>query len=195
MLNIKCLENEALLIKKSQAGDGEAFGELVRHYEKFVYNTAYGFLTNPDDAFDVSQEAFIKAWRSIEGFREKSLFSTWLYRITVNTAKDALEKRSRLRLEMSSTDEEGETLDLPDVSTPESDFIKKETSEELYRAINSLDDTAREFIILRDVNSLTYEEISALTETEIGTVKSRINRAREKLKEKLREQNKAFEVK
>ena len=97
MLNIKCLENEALLIKKSQAGDGEAFGELVRHYEKFVYYTAYGFLTNPDDAFDVSQEAFIKAWRSIEGFREKSLFSTWLYRITVNTAKDALEKRSRLR--------------------------------------------------------------------------------------------------
>lgn len=186
--------NEKFLVAKAKNGDGEAFGELVRFYEKFVYNTAYGFLFSPHDAFDVSQEAFIKAWRSINSFKGDSAFSTWLYRITVNTAKDALFAKAR-RKELSSTDSEGEIIDTPAPDTPETEYIRKERREELMRAIDTLDEDAREIIILRELDGLSYEEIAELLKIELGTVKSRLSRARARLSQKLLEQNEKFFVK
>lgn len=187
-------ENEKLLVARAKKGDGEAFGELVRFYEKFVYNTAYAFLFSADDAFDVSQDAFIKAWRGINNFKGDSAFSTWLYRIVVNTAKDAISRRGKRR-ELSSTDSEGEIIDAPAPDTPEAEYIKKESREELFQAIDTLDEDAREIIILRELDGLSYEEIATLLGLELGTVKSRLSRARAKLSEKLMEQNEKFFVK
>lgn len=191
---MKCPENEKFLVARAKNGDGEAFGELVRFYEKFVYNTAYGFLFSADDAFDVSQDAFIKAWRGINSFKGDSAFSTWLYRITVNTAKDAIFARAKRR-ELSSTDSEGEIIDTPSPDTPEAEYIRKERRDELLCAIDTLDEGAREIIILRELDGLSYEEIATLLGLELGTVKSRLSRARAKLSEKLLEQNEKFFVK
>ncbi|MBQ7897353.1 MAG: sigma-70 family RNA polymerase sigma factor [Clostridia bacterium] len=192
---MQSMDKEKVYLEKARCGDGEAFGELVRFYESFVYNTAYGFMLNPDDAFDVAQDAFLKAWRGIKDFKGSSAFSTWLYRITVNTAKDALALKKKRGAELSSTLEEGEILDTPDLNTPETAFIEKESREELKRAIDSLDDSMREIIILRELNEMSYEEISEALDTELGTVKSRLSRAREKLREKILEQKENFSVK
>lgn len=187
--------NEKSLLEKAREGDGEAFGELVRLYEKFVYNTAYGFLLNADDAFDASQNAFLKAWRAIKGFKGESSFSTWLYRITANCAKDALYERNKKSVALSSTDDEGTEADIPVTDTPESQYIKKEEGEELRRAIEMLDGDSREIIVLRELSGLSYNEIANTLEVELGTVKSRLNRARARLREILLEQKDKASVK
>ena len=192
---MQSMDKEKMYLEKARLGDGEAFGELVRFYESFVYNTAYGFMLNPDDSFDVAQDAFLKAWRGIKDFKGSSAFSTWLYRITANTAKDALALKKKRASELSSTLEDGEVLDTPDLSTPEKAFIEKESHEELIKALNSLDEAMREIVILRELNGLSYEEISAILDVELGTVKSRLSRAREKLREKILEQKEKFPVK
>ncbi len=184
---MKSQVSEKLLLEKAVKGDGEAFGELVRLYEKFVYNTAYGFLLHADDAFDVSQNAFLKAWRAIKGFKGESSFSTWLYRITVNCAKDSLAERNKKRLELSSTDDE-KVLDIPVSETPEKEYVRKEEVAELRRAIDALDEDMKEIIVLRELSGLSYDEISKTLAIELGTVKSRLNRARTRLREILLEQ-------
>ncbi len=179
---------EKELVSLAKKGNGSAYGELIKKHEKFIYNTAYGFVLNADDAFDISQESFIKAWKNISNFEEKSSFSTWLYRITVNTAKDYLISKSKkpsLLLEEEVTD----------LTSPESEYIKKETLSEIERAVSLLDEDLREIIILRELDSLTYDEISQLLQIELGTVKSRLSRARAKLRTFLREQNEEFFVK
>lgn len=192
---MESMDKENVYLEKARLGDGEAFGELVRFYESFVYNTAYGFMLNPDDAFDVAQDAFLKAWRGIKDFKGNSAFSTWLYRITVNTAKDALTLKNKRGAELSSTLEEGEVMDTPDTETPEKALVEKERREELKKAIDSLDVSMREIVILRELNGLSYEEISMILDVELGTVKSRLSRAREKLREILLEQKEIFGVK
>ena len=192
---MESMDKENVYLEKARLGDGEAFGELVRFYESFVYNTAYGFMLNPDDAFDVAQDAFLKAWRGIKDFKGTSAFSTWLYRITVNTAKDALTLKNKRGAELSSTLEEGEVMDTPDTETPEKALVEKERREALKRAIDSLDVSMREIVILRELNGLSYEEISMILDVELGTVKSRLSRAREKLREILLEQKEIFGVK
>lgn len=189
---MESMDKENVYLEKARLGDGEAFGELVRFYESFVYNTAYGFMLNPDDAFDVAQDAFLKAWRGIKDFKGTSAFSTWLYRITVNTAKDALTLKNKRGAELSSTLEEGEVMDTPDTETPEKALVEKERREELKKAIDSLDVSMREIVILRELNGLSYEEISMILDVELGTVKSRLSRAREKLREILLEQKEIF---
>lgn len=191
---MKSMDNEKLLIAKAQDGDGEAFGELVRFYERFVYNTAYGFLLSPEDAFDIAQDAFIKAWRSVKSFKGESAFSTWLYRITVNTAKDAISAKARRR-ELFSVDTAGNALSIPTDDTPEREYIRKEESEALRLAIDELDNASREIIVLRELDGLTYEQIALTLGLEMGTVKSRLSRAREKLVRKLGEQNETTGVK
>ncbi len=185
----KC-EREERLIESAQKGNAEAFGDLVRHYEKFVFNIALSYMSNYDDAFDVAQDAFIKAWRRIDTFKGDSAFSTWLYRICSNTAKDALVQRNKAYCE-------GELEEhIPDRSkTPEESAIENERAEELRRALNMLEPHMREMIILREFEELSYSEISEHLGLELGTVKSRLNRARERLREILSEQNSKRAVK
>ncbi len=185
----KC-DNEEKLIKEALKGNAAAFGDLVRYYEKFVFNVAFSFMTNYDDAFDVAQETFIKAWRKLSLFKGDSAFSTWLYRITVNTSKDALSQRNR-RWSEGEADEH-----IPSHhETPEENAIREENARELKKALDSLDSDMREIVILREIEELSYSEISNLLGIEMGTVKSRLSRAREKLREILREQNCTIPVK
>lgn len=185
----KC-DNEEKLVKEAIKGNTLAFGELVRHYEKFVFNVAYSFTANYDDAFDVAQDSFIKAWKKLSLFKGEASFSTWLYRITANTAKDLLAERNRRQHE-SEADEH-----IPSqYETPEERAIREENARELRQALDALDPEMREILVLRELEQLSYTEISELLGLEMGTVKSRLSRAREKLREILREQNHGFPVK
>lgn len=188
-------EDEGLyhLVERAKAGDDEAFSELVQHYEKFVYNTACKALSaggrSVDVADDVAQSAFIKAWRNLKNFRGDCSFSTWLYRITVNTARDLLRMESR-RPTVSLTRDDGEEDDgseweVPVTSgdaVPEDSLDRKETILAVRRAIEELDEEHRQVIVMRDLHELSYKDIADILGLEIGTVRSRINRGRQKLK-------------
>jgi len=187
------------LIEQAKNGDSFAFGQLVELYEKFVYNTAYRTLNlsgcGTSDAEDITQAAFLKAWRSLSAFRGDCTFSTWLYRITQNTAKDYI--RSHIRHEtVSLTVEDSEngeemTIDVPVTEgdeIPEESLEKKELILAVRRAIDQLPEDQKRVIILRDIHELPYSEIAEMLGMEIGTVKSRINRGRQALKTILEKQ-------
>lgn len=177
-------ELEERLIKESLSGNAESFGDLVRHYERFVFNIAFSYMTNYDDAFDVAQDSFVKAWQRLSSFKGVSAFSTWLYRITVNTAKDALSERNR-REKDSEIDER-----IPsELETPEEKMLREESARQLKKALDTLDPDMREILVLREFEEMSYAEISRCLNIEEGTVKSRLSRARERLREILREQN------
>jgi len=181
------------LVERAKADDDEAFSELVLHYERFVYNTAAKALSaggrSVDVADDVAQAAFIKAWRNIKSFRGDCTFSTWLYRITVNTARDLLRVESR-RPTVSLTrdddsDDNGSEWDVPLTSgdtVPEDALDRKEAIIAVRRAIEDLPEEHRQVIVMRDLHELSYQEISEILGIEMGTVRSRINRGRQKLK-------------
>lgn len=177
-------EFEERLIKEALSGRADSFGDLVRHYEKFVFNVAFSYMANYDDAFDVAQDSFVKAWQKLSSFKGVSAFSTWLYRITVNTAKDSLSERNR-------REKEGEIDErIPsDWETPEEKILREESVQQLRQALNSLDTDMREILVLREFEGMSYIEISQCLGIETGTVKSRLNRARERLREIIREQN------
>ena len=186
-------ENIADLVRQAQNGDDDAFSELVRHYEKFVYNTACKALSaggrSIDGADDIAQSAFIKAWRNLSLFRGECTFSTWLYRITVNTARDMLRYESRrgtVSLVKDTEDEDdGSEWDVPVTSgdtIPEDAMERKEAILAVRRAIEELPEDQRQVIVMRDLHELSYQEIADKLGIELGTVRSRINRGRQKLK-------------
>ena len=185
-----------LLLKKSLKGDNEAFGELILKYENFVYNTVYHAIGNRDDAFDVSQEVFIKAFRALKNFRGDCKFSTWLYRIAINASKDYIREKSKRRTVSLSdwTDEENGNKP-PDIiedsidAKPEESYERNETRDSVRKAIANLSEDHRNVIVLRDIEGYSYEEIADMLNLEIGTVKSRISRARNAIKENLKEWN------
>lgn len=180
-------DKEQKFIKKCVNGDLKAFDELIEKYEKTAYNIAFRMLKNPEDAMDVSQEAFIKVFKSIKTFNFESAFSTWLYRIVTNTCLDFLRKRNTNVYSIDNpihTDEGEIERDIPDESdTPEELLEKKLTKELVNNSISKLDENHRVVIILRDIQGFSYEEISKIIDCSIGTVKSRINRARKNLKD------------
>lgn len=178
---------ETYLVERARRGDVEAFGALVQTHEKKIYNMAYRMLGNPDDAFDAAQEAFTKAFFSLESFKGTSSFSTWLYRIAVNICLDELRRRKRnkvLPLDAPLSLSEGEIpRELPSASdTPEQILSRKELLRDIQKSILSLSPEHRLAITLRDMQGLSYEEIANLTGASLGTVKSRIHRARHALK-------------
>ena len=178
-------EEELRLLRRVQSGEAEAFEELVRAHEKTVYNLALRMLGDPQDAEDISQEAFLKAWRSLPEFRGESKFSVWLYRIVSNLCLDRLRRRSR-RPESSLTteDEDGEQpqWDVPDESlSPERLLERKLTREAVQRGLETLPAEQRQILLLREIRGMSYEEIGEALDLEPGTVKSRIFRARKKL--------------
>ncbi len=188
------LSQEWQLIKRCKAGDREAFNEIIGNYQKKVINIAYHFLGNYTEAIDLTQDAFIRAYLSIRRFRQDSSFYTWLYRITVNLCKNRLKYRKRHGFyQKRSLDEpleleEGSVrLDLATGKpSPRESLESKEKISLIRQAIDSLEETQRTVLILRDREMMRYEEIARVLKCEVGTVKSRLHRAREILKEKLK---------
>lgn len=182
---------EKLLIKKSKKGDIFAFEELINNYEKKAYNIAYRMMNNEEDAKDMTQEALIKIYKSIKSFREESTFSTWLYRIVTNVCLDELRRRKKMEtipLEINTEGDKG-TIRFEigaDEETPEDLYEQAELRQVILSMINSLKEDYRTVIILRDMQGFSYEEISIILGCSLGTIKSRINRARNALKDKLR---------
>ena len=164
------------------AGDADAFEPLVRAHEKAVYNLALRFLEKPEDAEDAAQEAFVKAYRSLESFQRESRFSTWLYRIVTNVCLDMLRARRRRQerpLEVENDEEERETLEIPDERfSPERLLDRKLTREAVQRGLNALSEEGRSVLLLREIRGMSYEEIGETLGLEPGTVRSRIFRAR-----------------
>ena len=176
-------DEEKILIRKAQRGDVSAFESLVTANEGFVYNLALRTLRNETDAEDAAQEVFIKAWTSLGSFRGDSKFSVWLYRICGNVCTDMLRRRhDSLSLTLSDDDEGDTEMDIADSApTPHEALEKKERSAALQRALDALPEDYRKAILLREAGGMSYDEIAAALKIDIGTVKSRIFRARKKL--------------
>lgn len=179
-------EEVAVLVKKSRRGNTDAFGELVEIYQKFVYGTVLSDLKNREDAEDVSQEVFIKAWKGISEFRQDSTFATWLYKIAKNAVRDFVRKNEKRISPAPDGEEELQTVS-SDADTPEQAALKHEEKSELMAIIDALPEEQREAITYRDLMGITYLEIADITGVTVGTVKSRISRAREALKKKISE--------
>ena len=185
------------LIRKAKQGDMHAFEELILKHEKIVYNVALRMMNHGEDAKDISQEVFLKAYRSLSNFDERSAFSTWLYRITHNTCIDEMRKRKGKQsysLEEELENEEGsmQRQIADEGDTPEESLLREEQKSEILQALDNLSAEHKAAIILRDVKGLSYEEIAEILELSLGTVKSRISRGRNQLKKeilKMREQN------
>ena len=178
-------EEEAAVIKRILEGDINAFELLMTAYEKNVYNLALRMCSNPEDAADMTQEAFIKAYNSLPSFRGDSKFSVWLYRIVSNVCLDFLRKQKRRpSVSLSLEDESGESVELqiPDESASPHKLLEQKLSREaVRRGLNELPPEHRQILILRELQGLSYDEISEALGLESGTVKSRIFRARKKL--------------
>lgn len=190
-------QKEKELIAKAKQGDLSAFEALILKHEKIVYNVALRMMNHSEDARDISQEVFLKAYRSLAQFDERAAFSTWLYRITHNTCIDEMRKRKGKQsysLEEELENEDGtmqrQVADAGD--TPEKRLLREEKKSEILRALDTLSAEHKAAIVLRDIKGLSYEEIAEILELSLGTVKSRISRARNQLKTeiiKIREQN------
>lgn len=178
-------EQEASIVGRVLNGDANAFEKLVLEYEKNVYGIALRMTGNPEDAADMTQEAFIKAYNSLSGFRGDSKFSVWLYRIVSNVCLDFLRSRNRRpTVSLYVEDEEGEEaeLDIADESqSPEVLLERSLTREGVRRGLDALPPDYRQILLLREIQGLSYEEISQSLDLEVGTVKSRIFRARKRL--------------
>lgn len=181
--------DEQAIIERVLAGDNNAFGELVDAYQTKVYNLALRMCGNQEDAFDLSQEAFFRAWRGLSGFQRESAFSTWLFRLTANVCLDYLRaKKRRPTVSLTTVDEEGEEaqLDVPDPGkSPEEVLLAAEDRAALARAMNELPVEYRQILTLRAIDDLSYAEIGEILKLREGTVKSRLSRARLALRNKL----------
>jgi len=178
-------EEESRIVQKVIKGDVNAFETLVLAYEKNVYNIALRMTGNSEDASDMTQETFIKAYNSLQSFRGDSKFSVWLYRIATNVCLDFLRSKSRRpTVSLSVEDNEGDEvqLDVADESqSPELLLDRQMTRESVRRGLETLSPEYRQILLLREIQGLSYEEISQALGLEAGTVKSRIFRARKKL--------------
>jgi len=180
-------QEEKNIIQKVIAGDKNAYEELVLANQKNVYNLAMKMTKNEEDALDISQEAFLKAYRRLEGFRGESKFSVWLYRLTYNLCIDFLRKNSAAKtisLDYEDTSGDIKPLEIPDLrNLPEDNAIRSETRKNIAESINELPLNHREILVMREVTGMSYDDISASLGINTGTVKSRLARAREKLVE------------
>lgn len=180
------------LVQRVQRGDKTAFDLLVRKYQHKVIKLVSRYMRDAADAEDVAQEAFIKAYRALPQFRGDSAFYTWLYRIAINTAKNAIVSRDRspvdFDLDMQNLEESNSMqLRLADPETPESLLQTEEVRTTVNRAIESLPEDLRTAIVLRELEGLSYEDIAQAMDCPVGTVRSRIFRAREAIDRKLSE--------
>ena len=179
------------LVERAQRGDKRAFELLVEKYQRKLGRLLARFIRDPAEVEDVTQEAFIKAYRALPAFRGDSAFYTWLYRIGINTAKNylmALGRRAPTSTEVEAEDAEGyeEGEQLRDINTPESMLLSKEIAQTVNATIEQLPEELRTAIQLREIEGMSYEDIARIMDCPIGTVRSRIFRAREAIAERLR---------
>ena len=176
---------EQELVLAARRGDDAAFEELVRAYEKKVYHLSLRMCGDQEDAFEIAQEAFLSAWRGLKFFRGDSSFSTWLYRLTSNAAVDFLRRRRR-QGEGPSLDDEETYIEAPDPSpSPQHRAENRELRRALDQGLRALSPEHRQVLLLRELQGLSYEEIARELELDLGTVKSRIARARDRLRKYL----------
>ena len=181
---------DQLLVEQVQKGDNHAFDLLINKYQHRIVSLVTRYVNDHAEALDVAQEAFIKAYRAIGNFRGESAFYTWLYRIAINTAKNWLvaQKRRPPASDIDAVDAEQYDTDsrLKDKGTPENELLREEIRQTVYGTIAELPEDLRTAIVLREMEGMSYEEIATTMECPIGTVRSRIFRAREAIDEKLR---------
>ena len=182
-------QTDLALVKRVQAGEKNAFDALVLKYQQKVINLVMRFVRDHHTAMDISQETFIKAYRGLKNFRGDSAFYTWLYRIAINTAKNHVVTQSR-RLPASDIDaQEAEQYSgadlLQNMGTPDKEMEKDDVHRAIIDSIESLPEDLRVAITLREIEGFTYEEISEAMSCPIGTVRSRIFRARESIEAKI----------
>jgi RNA polymerase sigma-70 factor, ECF subfamily len=184
-------EIDLLLVERVREGDKQAFGLLVDKYRRKLIRLLSRMVRDPDEVEDIAQEAFIKAYRALPQFRGDAAFYTWLYRIAVNTAKNYLATRGRAmptvsEQSMNDEDEPDERLVAKDIGTPESELLSKQMAIAVTEAVEALPEELRQAITLREIEGMSYEEIAEYMGCPIGTVRSRIFRAREAIATKLR---------
>lgn len=179
--------SEDTLIEKCKQGDVASFEQLIGQYQIYVYNIAYRTLNNEEDAKDVSQEALIKVFKSISQFTGDAQFSTWLYRVVMNTCKDYMRKQ-KSRHEHTIQDEDEAIFILENIADKEANGPERQLEKQLVQAsiqsaLDQLPIQHKSAVVLRDIQGLSYEEISVIESCSVGTVKSRINRGRKYLRE------------
>jgi RNA polymerase sigma-70 factor (ECF subfamily) len=189
------IERESIqLVKAFLEDDKNAFDQLILLRKTMVFNLCYRFLGNYEDADDCAQEVFLKVFRSLKKFRFESNFTTWLYRVTMNTCKNKLNSLDyRLRFKKmrinntKPTEDAPHTIDIGDETySPDSSLKRKEISKLIQDAVNKLPTPQKMVVVLRDMEGRSYEEIVAITGFKLGTVKSKLSRARQELRESLR---------
>jgi len=174
-------ETEAVLVSRAQKGDRGAFGELVQRYQAGVVDVVYRMCADAQLAQDAAQDAFIQAWLHLPSYRPQSPLRNWLYRIAVNAALDALRRQA------SQLPEEIENLELADPQdNPESLLVQKERADQVQRAVQALPEACRAVLVLREYEDLSYLDIASTLDIPVGTVMSRLNYARERLRLLLR---------
>jgi RNA polymerase sigma-70 factor (ECF subfamily) len=181
---------DQLLVERVQKGDKQAFDLLINKYQHRIISLVGRYVSDHAEAMDVAQEAFIKAYRAIDRFRGDSAFYTWLYRIAINTAKNWLVARKRRppSSDIDAADAEQYDIEsrLKEQGTPENELLREEIKRTVFDTIAELPDDLRTAIMLREMEGMSYEEIAVTMDCPIGTVRSRIFRAREAIDEKLR---------
>jgi RNA polymerase sigma-70 factor (ECF subfamily) len=181
---------DQLLVERVQKGDKRAFDLLIQKYQHRIVSLVTRYVSDSSEAQDVAQEAFIKAYRAIGRFRGDSAFYTWLYRIAINTAKNWIVAKNRRPpssdIDAVDAEQYGMSSRLKETSTPENELLREEIERTVYDTIASLPEDLRTAIMLREMDGMSYEEIATTMECPIGTVRSRIFRAREAIDEKLK---------
>ena len=182
-------ETDRQLVERVQRGDKSAYDLLVLKYQHRIVSLVSRYMRDQDEVLDVTQEAFIKAYRALPGFRGDSAFYTWLYRIAINTAKNYLVSRSRRPpdsdIDVDQGDYQGETLALSDIESPENRLEGDQLEAVVYKAIDDLPEELKVAVTLREFDGLSYEEIAGIMECPVGTIRSRIFRAREAIDKKI----------
>lgn len=191
------MEAEKVLVQRAKDGDVTAFETLIQEYQKRIFSIAYRMMQNQEDAADLTQEIFLKLFQNLDKFRGNSQFSTWVYRVATNTCLDALKKAKRqtaYSLDKEIETEEGTLLgELPDKGPSPQELAEKKAILEAVRlGIAKLSKEHQRVMILRELEGLSYEEIAQILNCSVGTVKSRINRARENLKKILSQNRELF---
>jgi len=182
---------ETSLVASAREGDQAAFEEIYRRYERRIYNTVFQVVRNEEDAADITQETFIRAFRSLKNLRSDEAFTSWLFRIAINLSRNHLRSRPHFRIESLdefATSEDGEQeLQVPDTSNdPARSVETREMQGVVRRAVSTLSPAHREVISLHHLEGMRVDDIANILHCSVGTVKSRLSRARDELKRKLR---------